>query len=83
MEDDDFVCVQTLTDHTSTVWSIVFSKDGKQLITASEDQTVKVFQRDEAGLFHFQLNISGYHERAIYTVDCQPDFGLVASVGRS
>lgn len=81
MEDDDFVCIQTLSEHASTVWSIVFSRDGKHLVTASEDQTIKVFGRDEAGSFCFLLNISGYHERAIYSVDYQPALDLVASVG--
>lgn len=79
-QDDEFFCKQTLTEHTSTVWCIAFSDDGKYLVTGSEDRTVKVFSKTSQDKWAFSINISGYHERTVYSVDVFKSMLLIASV---
>ena len=79
-EDDEYFCKQTLSDHTSTVWSITFSKDGKLLMTGSEDLTIKVFTKTSEDKYAFSLNISGYHERTIYSIAYYDDLNMLVSV---
>ena len=80
-EDDDYHCIQTISDHTSTVWSIVASNDGRHLYSSSEDHTIKVYTKSSNDQWVFSLNISGYHERAIYSIDFSLEYRLLASVG--
>jgi WD40 repeat protein len=82
-EDDEYFCKQTLTEHASTVWCIAFSADGKYLVSGSEDKTIKVFSKTDQDKWALSLNISGYHERSIYTVDLFRDSLLIASVASS
>lgn len=80
-EDDEYFCKQTLAEHVSTVWCIAFTHDGKYLISGSEDKTIKVFSRSSQDKWALSLSISGYHERAIYSIDVFRDTLLLASVG--
>ena len=43
-DDDDWTCYDTLSGHDSTVWSISFNSSGDQLVSVSDDQTVKIWQ---------------------------------------
>lgn len=80
-EDDEYFCKQTLSDHTSTIWCICFSSDGKLLMSGSEDMSVKVYTRTSEEKYAFSLNISGYHERSIYSIDYHSDTNILVSVG--
>jgi WD40 repeat protein len=79
-EDDEYFAKQTLSDHTSTVWCICFSKDAKYLISSSEDKSIKVYSRTSSETYVFALNITGHHERVIYSVDYNSEHRLIISV---
>ncbi len=42
---DDWYCYQTLSGHTSTVWSLCFSPCGRFLASGSDDATVRIWRR--------------------------------------
>ena len=47
--DDEWSCVETLTGHTATVWSISFSPCGNYLASAGDDLVIKIWGRDRKG----------------------------------
>ena len=46
-QDDDWYCVQTLTGHQSTVWSLTFSPDGTRMASASDDKSIFLWKKAE------------------------------------
>src|SRR5690606_41162894 len=48
-DDDDWYCSATLEGHESTVWSIDFDPSGENLVSASADQTLKIWHRYKPG----------------------------------
>lgn len=42
-EDDDVVCSQTIEGHSSTVWSVVMHPPTKNLLSISDDGSVRVW----------------------------------------
>lgn len=80
MDTDQYYNKQQLTDHASTVWTIAFAYGNKYMLTGSDDLTIKVYTRQPNETYSFSLNITGLHERCIYSLSSSrlcP--GLVAS----
>ncbi|KAF6258113.1 WD40-repeat-containing domain protein [Scenedesmus sp. NREL 46B-D3] len=87
-DEADWVCVQTLegpaVGHSSTVWSVGFSRDGRQLASVSDDCTLRVWDVAWRDGFppepHCTLAacISGHHSRCIFTLDWSGQ-GLIAT----
>lgn len=44
--DDEWSCIETLTGHTATVWSISFSPCGQYLASAGDDLVIKIWGRE-------------------------------------
>jgi cytosolic iron-sulfur protein assembly protein CIAO1 len=68
-------CAQTLEGvamgHSSTVWALAYSPDGKYLASVSEDCTFKVWICGEKGgepLYKLTATCTGEHDRAVYHV---------------
>jgi WD40 repeat protein/serine/threonine protein kinase len=69
------LALRTLKGHTGEVWSVAFSADGRRLASASEDQTIKVW--DTAG--GQELRTLNGHTRAVMSVAFSPDGRRLAS----
>ena len=84
-EDQTYYCKQTINCHSNIVWALVFNSLGTIMVSASEDKTMRVFERQGTGEeFQISCTLSGYHERAIYSIDLKDyseDEYIVASVG--
>lgn len=87
-EDDEYYCFQTLKNHSNIVWSLCFSNNGELMFSSSEDSTVKVWKYSkekenstEPGKYEMAVNLSGYHDRAIYSCDYSDKYNLLASAG--
>jgi WD40 repeat protein len=90
-EDDDWCCFGTLKSHESTVWSLAFDAQGKQLATCSDDRTVKIWREylpgNELGIatpngesvWKCVCTLSGAHPRAIYDIAWCHQTGLIAT----
>lgn len=84
---DDWNCFQTLTTHSSTVWSADFSESGQYLVTSSDDRTVRVWKNHshdklpavEANSWKCVSVIQGYHSRSIYDVSWSKTSDVIAS----
>ena len=66
--------LHTLTGHSSYVYSVAFSPDGKTLASASADQTIKLWNL-EGQLLH---TLTG-HSQLVYSVAFSPDGKTLAS----
>lgn len=81
-QDDDWVEVDKLDGHESTVWSIDFNKSGNRLVSVSDDQTIKIWQKDQTGTkFKNITTLSGHHSRVIYDVSWSKLNDHIASCG--
>jgi WD40 repeat protein len=45
-------CLQTYTGHTNWVWSIAYSQDGLKIASASEDETIKIWEVESNQALH-------------------------------
>jgi WD40 repeat protein len=45
-------CLQTYTGHTNWIWSIAYSPDGQTIASASEDETIKIWELNNNRSIH-------------------------------
>jgi WD40 repeat protein len=84
---EDWFCFNTLTGHTSTVWSLAWEPKGRYLASASDDRTVRIWKQLSDHRWICALLLEN-HERAVYSVSWttgegtkEGSFGWLASTG--
>jgi WD40 repeat protein len=66
-----------LQGHTQTVNDLVFTPDGKHLITASDDHTVRVWDLEHGG-----AQILAGHSDEVWRIELSPDGRFIATAGK-
>jgi WD40 repeat protein len=61
----------TLQGHTNSVYSAVFSPDGQRILTASSDETVRIWRADTGGLLATLKGHTGPVTSAVFSPDGQ------------
>ena len=75
MEDNWNACIQTLEGHSGSVYSVAFSPDSKQIASASNDDTVKIW---DAATGPCIQTLEG-HSSSVHSVAFSPDSKQIAS----
>jgi WD40 repeat protein len=87
-EADDWFCCSTITGHTSTVWDVVWTKSKDnidELISASDDNTVRVWRRsqsdeqEEQQKYPLIQTLTGFHTRSVFSVSMNSNNQIMAS----
>ncbi|KAG2077757.1 WD40 repeat-like protein, partial [Suillus decipiens] len=73
------VPIQTMRAHTNVVSAIAFFKDGRQIVTASRDKTLRICNVNEGVLVGEPF---AEHSDAVTSVAVSPDDRRIASGGR-
>jgi WD40 repeat protein len=81
-DDDDWVCVATLTGHSGTVWCSDFQKsvDSIRLVSGSDDGCVKIWKQVDEENWELEATLPAVHTRAVYSVSWSSS-GRIASTG--
>ncbi|EGR29658.1 hypothetical protein IMG5_151600 [Ichthyophthirius multifiliis] len=84
-EDDDWKLQSTFTNHQSIVWCVEFSKDGMFMSTCGDDKYIKIFKKNENGVFQqpyvVESQIENAHLRSIFSISFSEDAMFLASGG--
>jgi WD40 repeat protein len=68
-------CAQVLEEHTDSCRSVAFSPDGGQLVTGSEDHTVRLWDVHTGAV----LQVMTGHDNMVHSVAYSPDGTFIAS----
>lgn len=80
VELDDWVLDCTLVGHTSTVWSIDVNASGNQLVSVSDDESLRIWQ-DNQGSWESIFVSEQHHKGVIYSVSWSKIHHHIASCG--
>jgi WD40 repeat protein len=75
VQDEWSTCLQTLEGHSNTVYSVAFSHDSTRLASASDDNTVKIW---DTGSGKCLQTLEG-HSNTVWSVAFSHDSTLLAS----
>jgi len=76
-EGGEWARVQVLEDHTSSIWAVCFSPDGKQLATGSWDKLINLYSFNEGNAI-LAHTLEG-HTDWVYSLSFSPDCKLLCS----
>jgi WD40 repeat protein len=80
-DDDDWYCSQTLSEHTSTVWSLDFNKSGNMFASCSDDSTVRLFQLNSQDQYENFQTIE--LKQTLYSISWSKINGMIVTCGSS
>ena len=76
---DDWICINTLSGHTSTVWGFTINREGNTLLSVSDDKSIRIWNGKSipSGVslvidgmeWNFVHEIPNAHNRTIYSID--------------
>ncbi|MEH2233730.1 MAG: hypothetical protein V7K71_29520, partial [Nostoc sp.] len=72
--------ITTLSGHSASVYSVVFSPDGKTLASASADNTIKLWNRDMGK--EISISTLSGHSNSVTSFVFSPDGKTLASASR-
>ena len=67
---NNYSIIKTLTKHTNTVWTAVFSPDGSKILTSSKDLTSIIY--DINNDYNVIATLRG-HSASVYSIFFNPD----------
>lgn len=70
-EHEEWMCVQTLGGHTSTVWDLAFDAKEDRMMSCGDDGSIlvwKIVQKSFKAHLTLLTQLTGYHERTIYSI---------------
>lgn len=83
---DEWECSQTLSGpglgHSSTVWALSFSKDGRRMVSCGDDGRVKIWYDSRGKLgWKLEATLEGDQMRAIFSVSWSADDVIASASG--
>jgi WD40 repeat protein len=83
---DDWICINTLSGHNSTVWGFALNSEGDTLLSVSDDKSIRIWHGEplvtgvslviDGMNWTFMQEINDAHERTIYSIDFSRKIGL-------
>jgi cytosolic iron-sulfur protein assembly protein CIAO1 len=88
-DEDDWFCLETLSAHDSTVWSMSFNGDGGYLVSVGDGGAVVIWKRIEPPVqivgdyakYCVVAHLADVHDGTIFGVDWEPSRDAIATCG--
>lgn len=88
-DEDDWFCLEQLTAHDSTVWSMAFDKTGKHLVSVGDGGAVVVWSREDPRgntigdhpRYTVVAHLNDVHDGPIFSVDWAGGSNVIATCG--